>query len=172
MKVVFLDFDGVVNSKLTRTRYPDKYIDIDPHHVQFLNRITNATGAVIVLTSSWRFSDDAIDTLQGAGCHAQIVGKIPDTTNRGRDGHWATSRGDEIKIWLSENKACKQFVILDDLPTEFAHDREYGNPNSGKETIYYFKGLEDHHVHCANQEGLIEKHVSLAVDILTRTEEL
>jgi hypothetical protein len=162
MKVVFLDFDGVVNSRETRKRYPDKYTDIDPYHVQFLNKITDATGAVIVITSSWRFSPDAVDHLVGAGATAPIAGKIPDSTNRGRNGHYATARCGEIKTWMSENNIT-QFVILDDIPTEYTFDRE-----NGKETVYYFEGLEDHHVHCADRGGLLEKHVEMAVNIIEK----
>lgn len=165
MRVIFLDFDGVVNSKHTRKRYPDKHVDIDPHHVQFLNKITYSTGAVIVLTSSWRFSDDAIDCLVNAGASASIIGKIPDLTNGGEDDHYVLTRGAEIKTWLSENKACTQFVILDDLPTEHTSERT-------GETTFFFEGLEDHHVHCSDREGLLEKHVDLAVNIFNKTEKV
>jgi hypothetical protein len=157
-KIVFLDFDGVMNSG-----NPDKWVEIDPYHVQFLNKITDATGASIVLTSSWRFFGAIDDLLLNAGVTAPIVGKIPDSTNRGRDGHYAFTRGAEIQTWISKNNVS-QFVILDDLPVKFEH--EDGSVS------YFFEELKDHHVHCANREGLLDKHVDLAVNIMAKTEEI
>ena len=46
MKVVFIDFDGVLN------RGSGAFL-IEP--VTNLNRVTNLTGAVIVIHSSWRY---------------------------------------------------------------------------------------------------------------------
>lgn len=70
-KFIFLDIDGVMNSNLfysERTqdkRYNDwikehpqriawNACDIDPRAVERLNRLTDATGAKIVVSSTWR----------------------------------------------------------------------------------------------------------------------
>lgn len=51
MKVIFLDFDGVLNSRSFRAVRSDI---IDEKHMTFLRRIVEATGAGIVLSTSWR----------------------------------------------------------------------------------------------------------------------
>ena len=56
MKVIFLDVDGVLNCRewFERTTGLSGHWDIDYTKVQRLKQIVDATGAKIVLTSTWR----------------------------------------------------------------------------------------------------------------------
>ena len=54
MKIVFLDFDGVINQGSGRWLVP---------LVERLNRITGMTGAKIVVHSSWRY-DRPVEVLR------------------------------------------------------------------------------------------------------------
>ena len=65
MKVIFLDFDGVINShewyqtrmdrvdmEEIRAQYP--FYELDPELIENLNFIISETGAKVVISSSWR----------------------------------------------------------------------------------------------------------------------
>lgn len=122
-KFIFLDIDGVMNSNLfysERTqdkRYNDwikeypQYIawsacNIDPRAVERLNRLTDATGAKIVVSSSWRFDSNLQAVFTIVGIKEPIYSTTPSSESR--------IRGEEIQAWLNrETEPCK-YVILDD----------------------------------------------------------
>ena len=56
MKLIFLDYDGVMNTpKYIRDNIERYHRDpIDTPHVEILNEIVEETGALIVLSTSWR----------------------------------------------------------------------------------------------------------------------
>lgn len=53
LKVLFLDIDGVLNCHSTKDSC-GKYIGIDDGKVELLKEIIDATGAIIVLVSTWK----------------------------------------------------------------------------------------------------------------------
>ena len=60
MKIIFLDIDGVVNCMYTKQRLRG-IIFVDPRKIQLVKDIVAATGARIVLTSTWRYGWYDID---------------------------------------------------------------------------------------------------------------
>lgn len=121
MKVIFLDIDGVLNSdnfyeeifrnksenQLQTTsgvwRYSYDAGDIDSRCVKCLNKVTDDTGAVIVVTSSWRKEglDGISSILSKAGVNGQVIGITkfwvnPDTATRmlkqSLDGKWFSKK--------------------------------------------------------------------------------
>lgn len=126
--VLFLDVDGVLNSgpwlmKETKEsqefhRRTDMDIDamsLNPAAVARLQRIVDATGAKIVLSSSWRYMykpEKFMYLLRAHKFVGDLIGATPLTENvPGRK-----CRGDEVAMWLKENSFLdiKKFVILDD----------------------------------------------------------
>jgi hypothetical protein len=115
LKVVFLDFDGVLNSKafFKSPRHEDSEAGaLDPEAIARLNRLLAATGAVVVISSSWRHGYPLAalaSMLESRG----FVGVVRDKT---RD--WispaCTQRGDEIADWLCDHPECTTYVVLDD----------------------------------------------------------
>jgi histidinol phosphatase-like enzyme len=67
-KVVFLDVDGVLNNDKTE-RYPSNLEELfspfvlDKENITQLKRILKETGAKIVLSSTWRMSEEGCRTL-------------------------------------------------------------------------------------------------------------
>ncbi len=117
MKVVFLDFDGPIIPSLS---YPPsgKQAKPWPRCIAALNRITDATGAVIVVTSTWR-ADGFMRTkerLHEWGVTGRMVSITPDLTNRGPILFNSVQRGKEIQKWLDgwNGEEIESFVILDD----------------------------------------------------------
>lgn len=123
MKILFLDVDGVLNDyevckKATweddRTFFAKKYVDR-------VNRILEATDAMLVISSSWRIRYDTIDDLKLAFRKFGFdMDRVIDKTPSRYEGHRFsedTIRGLEIQRWLSENAEkydVESIVILDD----------------------------------------------------------
>lgn len=135
MKVLFLDIDGVLNSRdrpcIQRSMY-----GIDPWHTERLNEIVERCGCDIVISSTWRIGrtvEELRALLEKAGFrHARrVIGKTGSASRIGgsftpewlaeqqaKFGHWG--RGLEIMGWLRDQHgfgwedAVKDIVILDD----------------------------------------------------------
>lgn len=115
MDVIFLDFDGVLNSRRFRAARSGM---IDGKHMPFLRRIVEATGARIVLSTSWRIHWDASPEDRSE------VGREIDRIFRkyGIEIMGKTSVGDglgraqEIRGWLDSHPDVERYVILDDSP--------------------------------------------------------
>ena len=149
MKIIFLDIDGVLNSRVyDRMRNKDELTDIDETRLPLVKEIVEATGAKIVLSSSWRESwdkDPRICREDGvyinetfAKFGLEIYGKTP---NLGV----CAERREEVKGWLGGAEGIDSFVIIDDCRFgwgELADNFVKTNPNFGL-------GLEEEHVHAA-----------------------
>lgn len=110
-KVIFLDIDGVMNSVATRPQDPRGLIDfLDPRNIDVLNTIVRATGAVVVVSSTWRLTMPFAAlraTFAAAGCTAEIVDITPDIDAR--------QRVLEVAAWLARQpEPPARFVVLDD----------------------------------------------------------
>lgn len=116
MKVIFLDIDGVVNCWDTKERAPSKCIGVEQRLIAHVKEIVDATGAKLVLSSTWR-KDWAFDLNNGIDWHylrdefAKQDLYFMDYTPSRRDSH----RGEEIKEWLESTEYdVKSYVIIDD----------------------------------------------------------
>jgi hypothetical protein len=113
MKALFLDFDGVLNSEAwyharpEELPYPQKHFD--PDAVDQVNRVIEATGACIVVSSSWRQgcrTDELRSLLQKMGVCGRVIGRTP---------YLGGQRGYEIEHWIyCADEEPESIVILDD----------------------------------------------------------
>ena len=103
-RVIFLDFDGVLNDPkyLMFTERKTSLDDFDPHRVAILSNLCSRTKAKVVLTSTWRDDIDARRYLKK--CGIPIIGATPHGKNRGQ----------EIHQWIIDKKFDGQYIILDD----------------------------------------------------------
>ena len=113
MKIIFLDIDGVINSKEyykevnMRINNWDRF---DPETVKFINDLLEEFNAKIVITSSWRFG--AKDLLLKELRKTRLLIYLYKS--------WETpmiyggTRGREIKQWLDKHPEVNGYVILDD----------------------------------------------------------
>ncbi len=129
MKVIFLDIDGVMNNIHKWPKTAGRQW-IDPVAVKLLNQITEATGAVLVISSTWRRFWDVEKILTKAGVKAKIVGRTPFLSSQ--------PRGYEIESWLAKYDTDK-FIILDD-------DTDMGNVGYALIKTQWDIGLEPCHV--------------------------
>lgn len=148
MKVVFLDFDGVLNSEKFVCSCEHSGVILDPTRMALLKRIIDATGANIVLSTSWRehWSKDAekADTV-GREINASFS-KFGLTILDKTDVY--SRREVEIEAWLMMHPGIVSFVVLD--------DRLLDSP-----------ALRGHFVKTANYlDGIDENNVEDAIRIL------
>jgi hypothetical protein len=106
--LVFLDFDGVLNSDHSVAQLGTRY-RFWPPSIRALNHLLRKTGARVVITSTWRehwtLSENAAALERDGMVPGRVVGK---TSACGE-------RGIEIDLWLKAVPyVVKSFVILDD----------------------------------------------------------
>lgn len=116
MKIIFLDFDGVLNSEAS-FRYEKRRKTI---HIQdTLSAVACANlqhileqdrDVKLVISSTWRKMHTLVELqniLNSYGVEAaRIIGKTPIT--------FGGNRAQEIGMWLEENTNVTRFVVLDD----------------------------------------------------------
>jgi len=100
-KIIFLDIDGVLN--LT----PERFLLFNKQAMKYLEDIIEATGAKIVVSSSWRRENHESMTQDFIthGCTQKILDAIIGITVRGysyvkKGSDLPIVRGNEIKQWI------------------------------------------------------------------------
>ena len=133
-KVIFLDFDGVLNTEYYQNylccqglAYQDEYGAIfDPEATKQLKRIVDATNAMIVIESSWKYL--GLEAMQEMWTVRQLPGKMIDITPSSLSDQWLLSanlddidpamghyKGVEIASWLADYAGPDaRYVIIDD----------------------------------------------------------
>ena len=161
--VIFLDVDGVLNCETSKsyvtTEDGQTLTGIDKDKVKRLASIVMATGADIVLSSSWKngwyTSDGFLFSSTTLSNHAKYLrnhlykkGKlfIKDKTPSSYRG-----RGYEILFWLKTHPETKAWVVLDD---EEWHD------------FYEYDEIMRHWVKTDFDVGLTDDDATAAIQIL------
>ena len=150
MKVIFLDIDGVI---VTASHLADLHASgkrvadhnglhrFDPRCVKNFVKILDATGAKIVLSSSWKmFGKDMFDRLWET---RKMPGEIMDFTVNLMGG-----RGHEIARWLRDHDNVESFVIIDDTVSDLLRNQT------------------DRTVHTTWEDGLTNELADVAIRIL------
>ena len=146
MKIIFLDIDGILNSAAyDRQRDWTKRTYIDKTRLPLLKQIVDATGAEIVLSSTWREHWNSSPELcdeEGRyinECFAEYGLTIYDKTP---DLGYFSDRDEEIREWLLEQENVENYVIIDDC------NYNWGDMQNRfvKTNMYIGRGLEECHV--------------------------
>ena len=112
MKVIFLDFDGVIT-------IPPKW-HISPDKLKWIKKIVDETGAKIVVSSAW-----CMNTVEKT---KEIILDRPKRCPKNKMLRWfidnlydvtpgiglGNGRGGEIQKWLNEHPEVENYVIIDD----------------------------------------------------------
>lgn len=121
MKVIFLDFDGVI------TIPPKWYLKADK--IKWIKKIVDETGAKIVVSSSWRCGtpptvEDTINKMIGRPKRCPknrmlnwLIDNLYDVTPCYSTEQYKIpfgGRGGEIQAWLNAHPEVDNYVILDD----------------------------------------------------------
>ena len=115
-KVVFLDYDGVVNRKMwTRLKtgwvcrygYPEDGCVNDAQAVQWVSEFCEKMGYDIVVTSTWRKYPEWEICLRGGGLRdsVKVLGATALPTK---------DRAEEISEYLSAHPEIEEYLVFDD----------------------------------------------------------
>ena len=145
LRIIFLDFDGVIT-------WPDSHWNVDPERLKRLESIIEATGAKIVISSSWRGvcknGEEFVQKILGPRHRiaetvtedSLFIKSIYDVTGIG------SCRGDEIKQWLDDHQdQVESYVILDD-DSDMLEEQLFNFVQTDG-----FYGISDRTVHLATQ---------------------
>lgn len=116
MKIIFLDIDGVLNSRQYDAERGTDDGNIDVGRLLLLKQLIDQTGAKIVLTSSWRRHWDPV-----GACTDEVGKELEDTFGRfgiylyDKTPELDNDRAKEISKWLAENQNAEDFVVIDDI---------------------------------------------------------
>lgn len=149
MKVIFLDFDGVLNSRDYRDIHGSSGAGIYKSKLPLLKKLIDSTGAKIVLSTSLRTYWDKdpnkcdhygkIINETFAMFGLEVYDKTPVSDNGRRE--------DEILLWIVDNPGIKNYVVIDDGFLSAIH-------------------INKHFVQTSDSEGLQEVHIDKAIGIL------
>lgn len=141
MKVIFLDFDGVINNW-------DHFDDIDNECVAILKHIKETTNSIIVATTSNKYSFQAhnanieftkfFETVLKLKKQEVEINDVTPLVNK--------NRCLEIKEYLDKHPQIEHYLILDD---EYIDD-----------------SLKEHQVFLDLYNGLQKEHIKPSIDIL------
>jgi len=167
-RVLFLDFDGVLNSepyfkewvrtygrrspRSPREAFELEAMKLDPQAVQRVNRIVKATGAQVVVSSTWRHYH-RLPRLRQLLASRGFVGEVIGVTPAIRD----LERGHECLAWLAcRRQIVYSFVALDD------------------DDDYHYRYMRERlvKVPAAPRDGLRDHHVARAIDLLRKPDTL
>lgn len=138
MKLIFLDFDGVLNSDIyfnsevfkkdtkgmssAEIMLLSHHTHVDPAALQILNQLVEKSGAKVVVSSTWRIMysiNDLNFILKSRGATFEIIAATPkysDYVDTKIYGRIPTPRGNEIQGYLNSlDEEPESFVILDDV---------------------------------------------------------
>lgn len=110
MKVLFLDIDGVCNSRRWAEQGNSLWHGIDPIAARRVKRIIAETKCDVVLSSTWRLYPEAREVVRQKVCH--YIGMTPDYQAGAKRG--IVERGLEVQAWLDKHPSVTQYAILDD----------------------------------------------------------
>jgi hypothetical protein len=187
-KIIFLDIDGVLNHQNWYS-YRHKEIDqndvvshypfyeFDPKSIEQLNRITEETGAKVVVSSTWRIGR-TISQLQEILDTVGFVGEVIDTTphfhakgmdNEGEKIGYTIPRGCEIDWWLDNKGKFQRINWSTEEQQKFidkAIVKNYVILDDDSDMLY---GQREHFVKTYFMNGLTEERADECIKILNST---
>ena len=170
MKVIFLDIDGVLNSRETLKRLKDfrknpNYLPIDDFRVPYLKAIIEETNSKIVLISSWRryFKKEENNIIPTMPLSIELnklflQNNIEIYDLIGKEQYGIEYREKQIIDYLEKNN-IDEFIIIDDEISSYEILLDKVINTSIKNKGELVRGLED-------TLGLSPEHIDVAINML------
>lgn len=121
MKILYLDIDGVINSRRTAEAfegYPwnaKSLENFDKVAIALIQRLCEITDCKIVLSSSWRADPNWKDLAEQLDL--PIIDRTPIKIS--------SNRGEEVAMWLREHPEVTQYAIVDDTDEFLEEQRPF-----------------------------------------------
>lgn len=145
MKAIFLDIDGVLNGMLAPG--PMHWNSTLPSCIDVLNKIIDATGAKIIVISSW------VDDFYFEGNNPKLEKFLYERGVRlgsiigfRRDG---AEKEEYIFESIKTNQDIENFIVIDDNPTKFTNEF-----------------IKSRLIQTDSLEGLVDFHIDIAIRML------
>lgn len=140
MNVLFLDFDGVLNTPESwRARGPDA---LDDDKLSRLHQVIQATKCKVVVSSSWR----VLHTLAELQAFLMLDDSVVIGVTPKKLDLWG--RDEEIQAWLAGHPEVDKFAVVDDESSDLT-------------------GVEDRLVKTDTDTGLQEEHIGQLIQLLS-----
>lgn len=145
MKIIFLDFDGVINCQTRWKKYCVQVDEqsssmIDPVAVRRLAALVKETDARIVISSTWRRFYALADLRRFLALFGipddVVIGVTPILPGE--------QRGREIRFWLNTHPDVTAFVVFDD-------DADMESVEANFVQTSWLRGLLDEHIDVARR---------------------
>lgn len=128
MKIIFLDYDGVLNKispkYATATRVVNDVLTMaEPELVYRLNLIVDRTDAELVLSSAWRHQDNWREAMKLSGIFKDFLDRTPRRSDHKKYGieFGQLVRGHNIQDWIDDNPGVSHYAIIDDMADMLEH---------------------------------------------------
>jgi hypothetical protein len=121
MKVLFLDFDGVLNTFVHRGYYApiDHQLSFCEKNMQSLNNIIEKTKTKIVLTTSHRYTPESVkkftNECEQRGWGDIVIGITQDLYKSYMGYYTGDIRTNEIRDYINNHKEIDSWAIVDDV---------------------------------------------------------
>lgn len=148
-KIIFLDFDGVLNCVGTKDRvehplFPGHRVrGVDNFRVKLVSDLALQTGAKVVVSSTWREMHTleelrAFLYARGLDPQVEVIGFTPKSWEVVGWGFGPKrgERGDDINLWLRQNGNPPTYLILDDIDCKDPEHQVMTDDRTG-----FFNGL-------------------------------
>jgi len=154
MKIIFLDFDGVIRIPVP-TGGAELDAEFSSERMKRVAHLAEGAFAKIVISSDWRFRYDRegmADLLEPSISrellHADWAAPVLAFADSDSASETRIPRGAEILCWLARNPEVEQFAILDDM-----HSR-------------YFPLMKHRLVTCQLLDGFTEDRLARAHEVI------
>jgi len=155
MKIIFLDFDGVIRIPVF-TGGPEVEAEFCAERMKRVARLAEETGARIVISSDWRqrydragMTDLLEPQIPRGLLHADWMTPALMSVPTAPKDESAIPRGAEILSWLARNLGVKHFAVLDDM-----HSKR-------------FPLMKENLVTCQLLDGFTEERFAKAIQVLS-----
>jgi len=137
MNVIFLDIDGVLNCRHTRTRTSDGWCFVDDYLIERLKNLVMRSGARVVLSSTWREGWNQEDETKNDISFTELRNKLNEFGIEifDRTGEHRIDRWRAIKEYMERPREdpIEHYVIIDDWDDmgEYINHLVWTNPSTG-----------------------------------------
>lgn len=137
MRVIFLDVDGVLNCRHTRTRTSDGWCFVDDYLVRRLRELVVRSGARLVLSSTWREGWHQEDESLNDVSFTELRDKFREFGIEifDRTGEMRQCRWQSIQEYMARPREdpIEHYVIIDDWDDmgEYSNHLVWTNPSTG-----------------------------------------
>lgn len=159
-KILFLDIDGVLASIDFLYRTNGECGFIDKNKIALLNKL-KPYNVEVVISSSWGYNKDTVDTLISCGLELPVIGGTEHFSNdwlcRGNEiAKWIVATFDNYSIFTGKSYIYEGYK---------GEDYEYVILDDDTDMLMCQK---DNFIHIDRETGLTEEHIEMTINILER----